>query len=116
MAKMTKLDRLGLVRDALVEAGETELVTFVEKEMETLEKRKGAERKPTKDQEANMALKADMVDFLADAEVGVTATELATEFDVSVQKVAQLVKQLVTAGEVTRTEGKGKEKTTFSVG
>ena len=111
---MTKRDKFVEIVDVLTETGADEtLVEAIKHEIELLDKRKGAERKPTKAQLANEALKADMVDILADGPM--TATDVAKATDESVQKISQLFRQLVADGRVTRTEGKGKTKTTFSV-
>lgn len=109
MAKVTKREMFEAIL-AVLDEGTAE-AAFVEKELELLAKRAGAERKPNANQVANEALKAEMVAMLAVE--GNTATEVANAFDVTVQKAAQLLKQLVTAGAVVRVEGKGKEKTRF---
>jgi Fic family protein len=84
---------------------------FVEHEIELIDKRKNAPRKPTAEQKANEALKARIVDELPTE--GATATDIANGLEVSVQKASQLLRQLVEAGFVTRVEGKGKNKTLF---
>jgi predicted transcriptional regulator len=92
------------------------LVEFVEAQVAQLDKRAGQERKPTATQVENEALKATIVEFLeAVADEGATATDVANVLEKSVQKTSQLLRQLVAAGAVTRTEGKGKTKTLFSV-
>lgn len=112
--KVTKRDQFNTILGIVAGMGREDLVDFVSHELDLLDKRAGAARKPTKDQLANEALKADMVGILG--EMGaLTATDLANTAGVSVQKATQLLKQLVTAGTVARIEGKGKEKTTFAV-
>ena len=112
MAKVTKRERFTEIAEVLTGLGETELAEFATKEAERLTRKSGAERKPTATQIANEALKGQIVEALAGTE-GMVATEIALQFEVSVQKVAQLMKQLVEAGAVARIEGKGKEKTKF---
>lgn len=109
----TKRENFLAIREVLTGIEGTEdQVAFIDRQVELLDNRKNGTRKPTKDQVANEALKAEFVDFLAEAE-GATATDVATEFGVTVQKVSQLMKQLVDAGKVERIEGKGKTKTLF---
>lgn len=110
MAKMTK-------REALVEilavVNDADLAEFVEHEIELIDKRKSASRKPTKAQLENVALKANIVEVLG--KVGpATATDVAHTFDTSVQKASQLLRQLIAEGAVEKTPAHGKEKATFS--
>jgi hypothetical protein len=115
MAKVTKRDKFVAISEALVEAGaDVDLIEFVAGEVALIDKRKAAPRKPTADQLANEALKSDIVAFLEGTGTGVTATDLSKVFDVSVQKVSALLRQLVIAGTVTKTEATGKEKALFS--
>ena len=111
MAKVTKREKFEKAVGILVMAGEDELAEFMALEAERLARKAGKERKLTAAQKANIALKGEIVETLGDE--GMTATQIAEAFEVSVQKVAQLMKQLVEAGEVTRIEGKGKVKTLF---
>jgi len=113
MAKVTKRDMFVEVAGVLEGLGETALVEFIDAQVALLDKRAGAERGETKTQVENAEFKAMIVGML-DAE-GTTATDIATALDLSVQRVSQLLRQMVLAGEVIRTEGKGKTKTLFSV-
>jgi predicted HTH transcriptional regulator len=70
-----------------------------------IEKKNSAERKPTKTQVANDALKGEMLAFLADAH---TATEVAENFGISNQKASALLTALVKAEMVERTVDKRK--------
>lgn len=115
MAKVTKRDNFVAIADVLADVeGTDNLVEFVEAQIELLDKRKAAGRKPTKAQLANEDLKSDIVSGLQalDGE-GSTATEIANAYSVSVQKASQLLRQLVLAGVIERVEGKGKERTKF---
>jgi DNA-binding transcriptional regulator GbsR (MarR family) len=78
-----------------------------------MDKRKAAPRKMTAEQEANEGLKVEMVNILQDNPDGMTATDVANAVDKTVQKVAQLLRQLKTDGLVTKTEAKGKVKARF---
>lgn len=112
---MTKRDMFVEILAILTDAGEVEKAEFVEKQIDQLDKRASAPRKPTAEQLANEVLKDEIVEMLGEG--AMTATEVAHSLGegVSVQKASQLLRQLVLAGTVTRTEGKGKAKTLFSV-
>jgi hypothetical protein len=115
VAKVTKRDNFVAIADILEGIdGASDLVDFIDAQIAMLDKRKGAERKMTAVQLANVALKSDIVEVLT--EVGsATATDVGATLDISVQKASQLLRQLTLDGEIVRTEGKGKEKTTFAV-
>lgn len=117
MAKVTKRERFEQVIAVLETIeGTEELVAFAEREKEILAKRAGKERKPTATQVANEAVKAEILEVLAEAGAeGVTATEVGTALELSTQKVSALVRQLVLSGQAERVEGKGKTKTIFKV-
>ena len=74
-------------------------------------KRNSADRKPTKTQEANEAVKAEILEFLANGEAH-TVTEImegvASLNGASNQKAASLVRQLKDAGILVREEVKRK--------
>lgn len=117
--KMTKLVAFTKAAEFLTDAGETEVAEVVAREAALLAKRAEKGRGMTKTQKANVEFKAEMVEVLAEAGVGVTATELATvmstdEETVTVQKVSALLRQLVAEGLVAKTEAQGKEKATFT--
>ena len=75
--------------------------------------------KPTKTQEQNEVIKMDIANLLEDAEGPMTATEIATALGLSSgQKASALLKQMVEAGEVVKTENAKREKgkaTVFSL-
>jgi hypothetical protein len=100
---MTKREMFEGIAGVLDEIGTDEQVAFIDAQIALLDKRSAAGRKPTAGQVANEDLK------------GFIATEVAKAMDVTVQKASQLLRQLVLEGTVIRTEGKGKEKTTFAV-
>jgi predicted transcriptional regulator len=116
MAKVTKRERFAEIVAILEQIEGTEVqVEFVEAQVALLDKRAGKERGLTKTQKENEGLKETIVEVLAEADEGATATDVAKVLEVSVQKASQLLRQLVAAGTVTRTEGNGKTKTLFSV-
>lgn len=111
--KVTNRDRFVALAELANEAGRTDLVEFAEHQIEILDKRKAAPKKPTANQIENENLKNEIAELAAGE--GMTATEIAETVGKTVQKVAQLLKQLVAEGRVIRVEGKGKTKTLFVV-
>lgn len=102
MTKMTYVVALDVAINA-VEAGEVRDKLIALKAQ--IEKKNSAERKPTKAQVANDALKADIVAWLTKAH---TATEVAEHFEVSINKATALLTALVKAQTVERTVEKRK--------
>ena len=86
-------------------------VAFVDHELELLEKKNSAERKPTAQQVANEGIKAAIVAGMAPNRL-YTVTEIQKEIpecaEMSNQKVSALVRQLKDAGLVVKTEDKRK--------
>lgn len=68
------------------------------------EARKNGEKKPTKAQLESQALEAPILDFLTTE--GVQVKVIAEAFNVATQKVTPILKRLVEAGTVVKTEGK----------
>lgn len=91
-------------------------VDFIDHEVGLLAKKNSGEnKKPTKTQEENESYKALILEFLAtlpDDNIGATCTEIikgVTEFEgFNPQKISPLVRQLMAADKVTKTEAKGK--------
>ena len=91
-------------------------VDFIDHEMNLLTKKNSGEnKKQTKTQQENEGYKALILEFLAtlpDDKAGVTCTEIikgVTKFEgFSTQKISPLVRQLMAADKVTKTEVKGK--------
>lgn len=69
------------------------------------EKRKGAEKKPTKAQLESIALEPAVLEAIP-AE-GAQAKVIAEAVGISVQKATPILGRLVEAGKVTKTKGKG---------
>lgn len=91
------------------------LVEFVEKEIALLEKRAAKPRKKTKTQLENEAFKEVILELLEGVETGLTATEVATALGITPQRAVPILKKLVDEERVLRVEGKGKEKTRFTL-
>ena len=91
-------------------------VNFIDYEMNLLTKKNSSEsKKPTKTQQENEGYKALILEFLAtlpDGKDGATCTEIikgVAEFEgFSTQKISPLVRQLMAADKVAKTEIKGK--------
>lgn len=120
--KMTKrgyLAEIKTVIEACDRADKEEIIEFIDHEIELMNKRnqsRSENRKPTKTQQANVELKKEIVNAVAEAEGPVTVSDLLTTEtlkEYSSQKISALLKQLVTEGEVVRTEDK--KKAYFSI-
>jgi hypothetical protein len=109
MARVTKRENLEAVFAILADADEVELADFIAGEIALVVKRASAPRKPTKEQLANVGLKADIVEFLA-VNGAQKATAVANALDITVQKATALLTQLRKTDEVVRDED-GKEVT-----
>lgn len=114
MAKVTKRDMFIEIATVLEDAGYTDLAEVMDHEIELIDKRKGAERKPTANQLENEEIKDAIEGFLNGVE-GATATEIATAVGFTVQRVAQLLKQMGAESRVAKTEAHGKEKARFAL-
>lgn len=89
---------------ALAEANDKEdLVAFFKSRIEQLEKKASA-KKPTKEQEANVALKGVITSVLTSE--GATVSDIMSKSDdlkgLSNQKVSALLRQMVEAGSVVK--------------
>lgn len=102
MTKMTYAMALDVAINAVADDAVVEKLTALKAQ---IEKKNSAERKPTKAQVANDALKGEMLSFLVDAH---TATEVAENFGISNQKASALLTALVKSGAVERTVDKRK--------
>ena len=72
-------------------------------------KRNSADRKPTKTQRENEAIKGDILNWLVEScERGQTATEVANAFGISINKSTALLTAMVNAGSLVRTVEKRK--------
>lgn len=111
--KITKREVINaMLAEEVIQANEV-YVNYLNHEIELLDK-KSANHKPTKNQEANVAIKDAIADVLANAESGMSATDIAKAVDISVQKATALLKQMV---EIDKTVNKtiDKRKAVFSI-
>lgn len=115
--KITKKDRFNQLLSIAEVSNNEELTAFIKHELELLEKKNSADRKPTKAQVENEELKTLIYDSLSAQEKPVTISELQSAVvevgEMSNQKVSALIRQLVSDGLVKRTEEK--RKAYFSV-
>lgn len=86
-----------------------ELVKFIKHELELLDK-KTTSKKPTKAQEENVSIKAEVLEILSMCEKPRSIKDLQAEFPelakYSNQKISALLKQLIGEEKVVRTEEK----------
>ena len=86
-----------------------DMVAFIDHELELLAK-KSANKKPTKTQEENEGIKAEILNVLTDE--GVTVSDLQSKSDVlgnlSNQRVSALLRQLIADGKVAKNVDKKK--------
>ena len=107
--KVTKRERFAQLME-IVNASQVEnsaeLVSFIEHEVELLNKKNSRSGKPTKTQLANESIKAQIVSVLERVERPMTVTQLLAESelaDLSNQKVSALLTQLRESRTVVRT-------------
>jgi hypothetical protein len=119
MKKMNMVEKFGAIKAMLngekVENFSIEqAIEFIEGRIEQVEKKNagGGERKPTKTQLENVAVKENIVSALSAIGVPATIGELqkssAELGEMSNQKISALLTQLGKDGKVVRTEVKGK--------
>ena len=87
------------------------LVDFINHEIELLDKKNSAEKKPTAQQTANDGIKTAILEGMAEG-VKYTITDLIKNIpecaDLTNQRVSALIRQLIDEGKVVRTEDKRK--------
>ena len=102
MTKMTYVNALDVAINGMADGEAKDKLIALRAQ---IEKKNSADRKPTKAQVANDAMKSDIVAWLTEAH---TATEVAEQFGISNQKASALLTALVKAGTVERTVDKRK--------
>ncbi len=109
--KMTKREYFAVLRAIPEVAENPALVAFIDHEVELLSKKNAAEKKPTAVQVANEGIKAEIVEAMT-AGTLYTVTDIQKSVpacaELSNQRVSALLRQLVEAGQVVRTEDKRK--------
>ena len=111
-ARMTKAQKLQILADLPAVKADPMLSEFIAHEMELLAKKNTADKKPTAQQEANAVIKQNVLTVLADGEKRTVSDLLKMVPDLpdtmTNQRMSALVRQMVDAGEVIRTEDKRK--------
>lgn len=111
--KMTKKDYFNILKKSYPTTAENynDVIAFIDHEIELLEKKNSAEKKPTATQKANTELKAAIVESMA-KDRNYTITEMIKEFpelsELTNQKVSAMVRQLVEANLIEKIEDKRK--------
>ena len=111
--KPTKRDRFNALLAIPAVAADAELVEFINHEVELLDRKNSAERKPTPKQTENAGFKSDILDW-AEAGVQYTAGDFVkgvpsiVEAGISVNRVTAMLTQLVNDGALVKTVDKRK--------
>ena len=110
--RMTKAQKFQMLADLPAVKADPMLSEFIAHEMELLAKKNTADKKPTAQQEANAVIKQNVLTVLADGEKRTVSELLKMVPDLpdtmTNQRMSALVRQMVDAGEVIRTEDKRK--------
>lgn len=89
-----------------VVADNAEMVEFINHEIELLNRKSSAVRKPTKNQLENEGFKTDIVDYLKNADAPKTIKELQTAIpslaDLTNQRITHILTDLVKAETLTK--------------
>ena len=109
--KMTKMQKFEMLSKLDAVKSNPVLSEFVAHEMELLSKKNSAEKKPTAQQTANAGIQTAILENMEVNRL-YTITEIIKSVpecaDLTNQRVSALVRQLVDAGKVVRTEDKRK--------
>ena len=111
--KPTKRDRYNALLAIPAVAENADLVEFLTHELELLDKKNSAERKPTAKQIENEGFKSDILAWM-DADTQYAAADVVkgvpsiVAAGLSANRVTAMLTQLVTAGALIRTEDKRK--------
>ena len=109
--KLTKAQKFAMLRAIPAVADNAMLVEFIDHEVELLSKKNSAEKKPTAQQVANAGITTAIIEGMEPNRL-YTVTEVIKSIpacaDLTNQRVSALLRQLVEAGKVKRTEDKRK--------
>lgn len=111
--KMTKRDYFNILKKSYPVTAENynDVIAFIDHEIELLERKNSAEKKPTATQKANTELKAAILESMV-KDRNYTITEMIKEFpalsELTNQKVSAMVRQLVEANLIEKIEDKRK--------
>ena len=113
-AKLTKAQKFAMIANIAEVKNNPVLAEFIAHEVELLTKKNSADKKPTAQQEANATIKADILAVMeANPNQLFTVSELLKKVPnlpdtMTNQRMSALVRQMVEAGSVKRTEDKRK--------
>jgi predicted transcriptional regulator len=101
---MTKREMFAEIRNVVID--NAEMVAFIDHEIELLNKKSSATRKPTKTQVENEAYKATILTYLAEVDAPKSIKELQAEVadlaGLTNQRVTHMLTDLVKAGSLTK--------------
>ena len=112
--KLTKAQKFAMIADIPEVKNNPMLAEFIAHEVELLSKKNSADKKPTAQQEVNATIKADILALMeANPKQLFTVSELLKKVPnlpdtMTNQRMSALVRQMVDAGQVKRTEDKRK--------
>ena len=111
--RMTKAQKFQILADLPAVKADPMLSEFIAHEMELLVKKNTAEKKPTAQQEANAGIKDAVLAMMQEHPNQLyTVTDIIKAVpacaDLTNQRVSALIRQMVDAGQVKRTEDKRK--------
>ena len=110
--RMTKAQKFQMLADLPAVKADPMLSEFIAHEMELLAKKNTAVKKPTAQQEANAVIKQNVLTVLADGKKRTVSELLKMVPDLpdtmTNQRMSALVRQMVDAGQVVRSEDKRK--------
>ena len=110
---MTKRENYAELRTLALAGARSDLVAFIDHEVELLDKKNKAPKKATRTQIENEAIKDRILDLLNGSVEPLTASTIGEVLGISVNKASALLKQLIEDNSVTRTVIK--RKAYFSV-
>ena len=99
---MTKRENYAELRTLALAGARSDLVAFIDHEVELLDKKNKAPKKATRTQIENEGLKDRILDLLSGSAEPLTATAIGEVLGISVNKASALLKQLVEDNSVTR--------------
>jgi DNA-binding HxlR family transcriptional regulator len=107
---MTKRENYASIREIVEKLGRTDLVEFVDHEVELLNKKNNAPKNPTAKQLENEKLKDVILAEMGDKPLTITEmqTKISALSELSNQRVSAIVKQLVEDNSLVRTVEKRK--------
>jgi len=111
-ARLTKAQKFAILAELPAVKADPMLSEFIAHEVELLAKKNSADKKPTAQQEANAVIKTAVLEVLADGKKR-TVSDLLKEVPglpdtMTNQRMSALVRQMVDAGQVVRSEDKRK--------